>query len=226
MSELLFDTLIKENDCRERWYPGSIDNYAETFIIDRSIENSAALIKNIAYNMQYIEFLEKEFDELNISSVIYTMLVKTYVITAMSILEGVFSNIIKSKGWWKTDDKESLGPTLANETKFEDDKFIVKTELLKKVEPYELQMNLDEFIKILSRHHDALDIDHLDYPVLKRLKDLRNRIHLQKVSSDTDHDYNAFDYSVLSEMRKILYDILSSDKICRNKSRIEILIKE
>lgn len=86
-------------------------------------------------------------------------------------------------------------------------------------------MNLDEFIKILSRHHDALSIDHLDYPVLKRLKDLRNRIHIQKVSSDTDHDYNAFDYAVLQEMRKILYDVLSSDKICRNKSRIDFLNK-
>ena len=225
MSDLPFETLIKENDCKDRWYPNSIDNYSVTFIIDSSIENSAALIKNISYNMQYIEFLEKEFDELNVSSVIYTMLVKSYVITAMSILEGIFSSIIKSNGWWKTTDMESLGVVTANEKRFGDEKYVIKTEILKKIEPEPLQMNLDEFIKILSRHHDALSIDHLDYPVLKRLKDLRNRIHIQKVSSDTDHDYNAFDYAVLQEMRIILYDVLSSDKICRNKSRIDFLNK-
>ena len=77
-----------------------------------------------------------------------------------------------------------------------DQKYIIKTELLKKVEPYNVQMNLDELIKILNRHHSALGVDHLIYPALKRLKDLRNRVHLQKTEGNTDHDYNAFDYSV------------------------------
>ena len=226
MSNLSFNTLIRENDCKNRWYPESINNYSSMFIIDSSVENSTALIKNIAYNMQYIEFLEKEFDELNVSSVIYTMLVKTYVITAMSIIEGIFSNIIKSNDWWKTTDMESLGVAIANEKKFGDKKYIIKSEILKKIDPEPVQMNLDEFIKILSRHHKALNIDHLDYPVLMRLKNLRNRVHIQKVSSNTDHDYNAFDYSVLQEMRKILYHVLSSDKICRNKNKIEFLNKK
>lgn len=132
---------------------------------------------------------------------------------------------LQSNGWWKKTNLESLGTTQANETKFGDDKLIVKTELLKKVEPYELQMNLDEFIKILSSHHSALEVDHLIYPALRRLKDLRNRIHLQKVENRTDHDYNAFDNSILEEMRKILYDVLSSEKVCRNKNVIEFLNK-
>lgn len=48
---------------------------------------------------------------------------------------------------------------------------------------HEVQMNLDELIKKLENHHDALGVDHLVYPALRRLKDLRNRIHLQKLES-------------------------------------------
>ena len=44
MSDLPFETLIEKNDCKDRWYPNSIGNYSVTFIIDSSIENSAALI--------------------------------------------------------------------------------------------------------------------------------------------------------------------------------------
>lgn len=223
MLGLPFSTLLKENECKDRWYPNSTKEYKAAFIIDNSIDNSEALQKNLSYNMQYIEFLEKELSELNVSTVLYKMLVKTYVITAMSILEGVFSNLIKSNGWWKTSNLESIGTTQANETKFDEEMLVVKTEIFKKVDEYDLKMNLDEFIKILSSHHAALHVDHLIYPALRRLKNLRNRVHLQKVESEYDHDYNAFDQHVLSEMRQILYDILSSDRVCRNKEIFEFL---
>ena len=74
-------------------------------------------------------------------------------------------------------------------------------------------MNLDELIKKLEHHHDALGVDHLVYPALRRLKELRNRIHLQKLESETDHDYNAFDYNVKKEMGSILYQILTSNMV-------------
>ena len=157
MSDKSFETLIKCNKYKvsDRWYPQSVDRYKMAFHIDTSIENSAALRSNLAYNMQYIEFLEKEFSELELSSVIYIMLVKTYVITGMSILEGVFANIIKSHGWWKTSDLESLGVVQANEKNFSGNNYVVKTELLIKTDKYDIQMNLDEMIKILDRHHEV-----------------------------------------------------------------------
>lgn len=213
MNDLPFETLLKANDSKDRWYPTPIDTLKYSVKIDMSIENARALHSNIAYNLQYIEFLEKELEELNLSSVVYIMVAKNYVITSMSIIEGLFTNIVKSNDWWKTSDLESLGTTQANETKFGDQKYIIKTELLKKVEPYNVQMNLDELIKILNRHYSALGVDHLIYPALKRLKDLRNRVHLQKTEGNADHDYNAFDYSVKNEMSEILHNILTSPKI-------------
>lgn len=119
----------------------------------------------------------------------------------------------------------SLGITQANETKFGTEKIIVKTELLKKVDEYPRQMNLDELIKILERHHQALQVNHLVYPVLRRLKDLRNSVHLQKVEDQFDHDYNAFNLSVKKEMGGILYEILSSPMVTSLPHNFEFLKK-
>lgn len=215
VNETPFETLLKSKHYKatDRWYPNSVDNYRISFKIDTSIENSKALRSNLAYSMQYLEFLEKEMSELKLSDVLYIMLVKSYVVTGMSVLEGLFTNIIKSHGWWKKNNLESLGTTQANETNFGDEKYVIKTEVLKKVPEYETQMDLEAMIQTLSRHHDALGVDHLVYPVLKRLKNLRNRVHLQKLESNTDHDYNAFDYSVKEEMGSILYTILTSSMI-------------
>lgn len=226
MSDYSFETLLESNGSKERWYPTSIDTLKNSIKIDTNIDNAMALRSNIAYNLQYIEFLEKELYELKLSSVLYTMVIKNYVITSMSIIEGLFSNIIKSNGWWKTSNLESLGTTQANETNFNGQKYIIKTEVLKKVTPYGLQMNFDELIKILERHHSALEVDHLVYPALKRLKDLRNRVHLQKSEGNKDHDYNAFDYSVKKEMSEILHDILTSPKITDHPEIFEFIKTE
>lgn len=118
MNDLPFETLLKANDSKDRWYPTPIETLKYSVKIDMSIENARALHSNIAYNLQYIEFLEKELEELNLSSVVCIMVVKNYVITSMSIIEGLFTNIVKSNGWWKTSDLESLGTTQASETKF------------------------------------------------------------------------------------------------------------
>lgn len=222
---LSLETLITEKKykCAERWYPSPISSYQSNWILDYTIPHTEALAKNLSYNIQYIEFLEKEFNELNLSSVLYIMLVKTYVITSMSILEGIFSNIVRSNGWWKTSNLESLGITTSNKTNFSCGKIIVRTELLQEVDEFDLRMNLDDFIKILNKHHSALEIDHLIYPALNRLRDLRNLIHLQKAETDTDHDYNAFDYTVKKEMGQILYDILVSPKISRSPQLFDFL---
>lgn len=71
MKDLPFDTLILSNKAKDRWYPTPIDTLRKSIKIDTDIENATALHNNIAYNLQYIEFLEKEFKELNLSSVIY-----------------------------------------------------------------------------------------------------------------------------------------------------------
>ena len=214
-----FETLIKEKNYKseERWYPTTVEDFRKGFALDSSIEGYHPLVDNLAYSLQYLEFIEKELSELVLSNVIYIMHVKNYVITSMSILEGIFTNIIKSKGWWNKKDTESQMTSQAEQRVSDGTTYVIKTEIMKKVDAFDDKMTLDEMIKCLARHHDALDVDHLVYPALKRLRDLRNRIHLQKGEAYNDHDYNAFDYQVKKEMQSILYAILCSPNVTTDR---------
>lgn len=131
MSELHFDTLLSSKDLKaaDRWHPTLVSSFEAALKLDPSVSNYYELKKNLVYSLQYLEFLELECKELALTSVLSTMLYKTYVITGMSILEGLFSNFLKSKGLWNTTNLESLGTTQASETNFGDDKFVVKTEI-------------------------------------------------------------------------------------------------
>lgn len=209
-----FETLIKEKDYKstDKWYPTDIGFYKGFFDVHLKpkFENDQALVSNLAYNMQYLEYLEKQMTELNLSSVVETMCQKSYIITGMSIVEGIFVCIVKANNWWKTSCYESAGSTKANPKSFGGQTYIIQTELLVEVPEYPLQMTLDELINRLDSHHTALGVHHLVYPQLRRLKDLRNRVHLQKNDSPTDHDYNAFNKGVKDEMKSILYQIMEA----------------
>ena len=59
---LPFETLImgKESSPANRWYPLSISTYKSAFNkLNINFENSRALKSNLAYSLQYLEFLEK-----------------------------------------------------------------------------------------------------------------------------------------------------------------------
>ena len=215
MKDAKFETLIKEKDYKseQRWYPTPVGEFRKAFALDCSIEGYHPLVDNLAYSLQYLEFIEKELSELVLSSVIHIMHIKSYVITSMSILEGIFTNIIKSNGWWKQKNTESILTANAEQQENDGTKVVIKTEIMKKVEAFDDKMTLDEMIKCLNNHHKALAVDHLVYPALKRLRDLRNRIHLQKGDTYNDHDYNAFDNHVKEEMQSILYTVLCSPNV-------------
>lgn len=48
----------------------------------------------------------------------------------MSILEGIFTNLIKSNGIWKTSNLTSIGSTKPNEKDFNGSSYVIQTELL------------------------------------------------------------------------------------------------
>lgn len=92
-----FGTLIRENNIinADRWKPISVSQF-ETFVSQGSLCNmSRELKKNIVYSLQYIQYIELQLQELNLHSIITTMLYKNYIITGVSIIEGIFLSFIK-----------------------------------------------------------------------------------------------------------------------------------
>lgn len=65
----------------------------KNYVFYKSVMNTST--SNFAYNMQYIEYLEKQLSELTLSDVLLTILYKSYIITAMGIVEVLFVNLLK-----------------------------------------------------------------------------------------------------------------------------------
>ena len=94
------ESLIKKNESTKRWYPQSVDDYKQSIKIPCDTDENKRLNSNFAYSMQYIEYIEKQLDELKLSKVLLTMLYKSYIITGMGIVELLFVYILKSTGNW------------------------------------------------------------------------------------------------------------------------------
>lgn len=149
---------------------------------------------NLAYSLQYLEYIEKQLAELNLSSVLLTMLFKTYIITGMSIVEGLFTNLLKRNNKWNKDCWEKIKTIKSNETTMNNEIIKVHTDFFRRVDEYEMRMDLDSMLKRVEKKK-LLSIDHKNFPILKRLRELRNRVHLHIGENSTDHDFNNFNYN-------------------------------
>lgn len=206
----------------DRWYPASISKYKSSIRIYGSYDERNRLQSNFAYSMQYIEYLEKQVRELKLSNVLCTMVYKTYIITGMSIIEGLFNNLLHHTNKWKTSDWEEKTVIVSNPKKVDGKEIKVETHLLEKVEPYELRMDFDSMIKKVESSK-LITVDHEVFPVLKKLRELRNRVHLQVGISAYDHDYNKFGSDEIIMMREILYTILTCKEFCMDLAPFQFL---
>ena len=216
------ETLIAKNEARDRWYPQSVETYKQSIKIPYNSDENKRLNSNFAYSMQYIEYIEKQLNELKLSEVICTMLFKSYIITGMGIIELLFVYLLISTGNWNTTEWEEY-LTLTTNPKEDGENIIkVETKLFKRVQPYEMRMDLDSMIKKVEKKH-LLTIDHNVFPALKKLRELRNRVHLQSGEGAYDHDYNSIGFAEIQMMRRILYAILTAPELCSQADRFSYI---
>lgn len=209
------ETLIAKNKIKNRWYPQSIQTYKESIKIPFDTSENKRLKSNFAYSMQYIEYIEKQLDELKLSEVLITMLYKSYIITGMGIIEMLLVYLLKSTKNWKKDEWK-ISTTFMTNPKVENGIFTkVETILYQKVPLYEMRMDLDSMIKKVEKKN-ILSIEHNVFPALKKLRELRNRVHLQVGDGAYDHDYNNIGFEEIQMMRRILFTILTAPEICNN----------
>lgn len=221
-------SIIKNKDHSkkpDRWFPTSIDNlenamnhgklefenYTRTYrdIEDGSDEyfklNSS---KNAAYALQYLEYIQLQLDSLNLTTVIEKSLYKTYLLFASAIIEVIFYYILKRKNLnWKTEWKTEVYYPPLYET-------IVNIRYKKKKErqikldaPVDSPMSFDNMIDELQENN-VLDLSEDEYIYLTRLRQLRNRVHLQANTEGIVTDYYAFDKKEYLLARYMLYRCL------------------
>lgn len=216
-----FTTLLK-NDIKRSWtntwYPIPTKEYRKILKIntgDKTNENHETLeilLNNLSYNLQYLEFLEKELNELQPSSVLIKMLQKTYVITANSIIEGIFINIAFSNGWTKKKAKNiDFSKAIELLREHSTDKYIFDKKLLDEV---------DDLREFRNKVHLAYEKPQKDQE--SQAKDKSQTVEKAN-GTILEHDYNSFDENVKARAGRALRTILRSPEVSSNPDYFDFL---
>lgn len=217
------ESLIVKNEAKNRWYPQSVDDYKQSIKIPYDTDENKRLNSNFAYSMQYLEYIEKQLAELNLSNVLLTMLYKSYIITGMGIVELLFVYILKSTGNWNQTEWHEIDTFKSNPINNNGNSYKTETILYKKVPLHDMRMDLDSMIKRIEKK-SILTLDHSAFPALKKLRELRNKVHLQVGEDAYDHDYNKFGFDEMQMMRRILYMVLTAPELCNKTKTFDFII--
>ena len=102
-----------EQDLNNKWLPQSIDFWREIIslkIYNQPMEKSDPnypILSNLAYNLQYLEYLNQCFQTLYLTSVIRAQNVKTFTITTSQIIECLIHLRLLGFGFSKEEIRES-----------------------------------------------------------------------------------------------------------------------
>ncbi len=160
-----------------KWLPRSVAFWREAVlprICDYQLDDSDpkyAIFSNVAYNLQYLEYINRCFEEQYLTSVLRAQNVKTFTLTTSQIIE-----------------------------------CLLYMKLL------DMKVNKDDIWEFsralrLAEQKNAYGLGQMFYRnELVRLKELRNKVHLQSSDGIDDADYMVFhNVDVLNEVKKILF---------------------
>ena len=202
---------------KDRWYPNSIsqlENYLGTLIkpneyFDKS--KCTGIRKNIAYNLQYLEFLDRVIKDINLSEVLTTQNFKTFLIIGSSIIESIFYYIVVSNGYRKTTDLLEVENYESKEYSIESKKFRNKTKIYLKVdELINVEMTFDQMSKKVE-NKKLLGNSFGFYSKINPLRQLRNKIHIHASDNSMDTDWYNFNRKEYTLIREVLCEILISE---------------
>ena len=196
------------------WYPTSIEKIVNSF----NFECKEVLKRNLAYNIQYLQYISKNIGEEETNTVLYRMRYKTFVVTAMSVVEAIFFILL---------DEKNLIPMIEwkegthHHTNIDENTIEVKFKRTK-MNPHKKKINFDESIYLMETNK-VLDVTDAMYPVLKILRDLRNHLHLDKANDFSNSDYNSFSESTYNITKLVLYNILRNSLVSKDLQYIEFI---
>lgn len=216
----MLETLLK-NYKLERWRPVSIETVRKSI----AFSSKYSVISDIAYNLQYLQYIDKQLKELQLTTVLKKMLYKNYVITGISIVESIFYNLLKSKNRIPIDCWRTKSTYISNEIGNDDNRTRTVVDLQEKVESYEKNVSF-EFLISKIKKEKILKNDSGFY-TLDLLRTKRNKIHINKSIGPNDTDYNKFNNLDYLFLRAYLSIILGDNAITYDDKRgyLEVVFK-
>ena len=198
-----------------RWYPAPIHELA-SFLRKAIFQGTGfvhvdALRKNLAYNLQYIEYLDKSLSEIRLSSVLTTQTYKVFIIVGCGIIESLLTYLLIKSGQYSTTTWQFETIMPGQEKSINGEKKRIDCHILKKLSnPVKEEMTFDSMLKKAEKKK-VLGSNHGIYSKLNYLRKLRNKVHLQTIDEPTDTDWNAFKYRHLCAMAQVVYSVFTSN---------------
>lgn len=217
--------LIKNSEPHRAWYPTPINKLdaflGKTIVSTPNFPHVYALRKNIAYNLQYLQFQHRVILDIKMSSVLWTQSIKSFITFGSSIIESVLHYLLIKEGKHSTTIWEEDAVFKGNEKKYNGERIRIDTTVLKKKDAEELKhMTFDSMIKCAKDHQIFGNYPEL-YETLERIRTLRNKVHLQLINHPSDTDWNSFQRTHLSDISKLLYAIFVHSVFAPTPDEIE-----
>jgi hypothetical protein len=207
--------LVKTNESRGAWNPVKI-NQLDNLLIKvissgHGYKHPYALRRNIAYNLQHIEFLHKCLNDIKLSSVIITQTWKSIILVGCGVIESLLYYLLVKKSAHSTTEWELKIVMPGNQKKMDGIQTKVDSHVYTKLSsPKAKQMNFDTIIQ-KAKSNKILGSNPKIYSKLDKLRKLRNKVHLQIIENHTDTDWNSFNKSEINDMDEILYSVFTSN---------------
>jgi hypothetical protein len=210
------------------WCPTSVDTL-DAFVRrgipkeDVSLEYSKAFVRNIAYNLQYLEYLNHVLTEKSLHVTVFTLTIKTFVVTGMSVVEAVLWYVLKKYGLQRKEEWEQAQELESRTFQENCVEYKLMSTLVRKLKaPIDAEMPLDAMIKRVESKK-LLGVDVQVYKNLNYLRKLRNRVHIHSVQHDKDTDWWSFNEKELKLMKAVLGSVLCSELFAPAEEHDEFL---
>lgn len=206
--------LVRQDEPGSAWYPVSIERLSsfleKVICTGRGYSTTYALRKNIAYNLQYLEFQDRCLDDLKLSSVLITQTWKTFIVVGCGIIESLLHFLLIAHDLHATSEWKLEAVLPGNAKQLDGKQVKVDSHFYSRLEdPVLVEMTFDAMLK-KAEAKKVLGSDHSIYAALKRLRPLRNRVHLQAIGNSTDHDWNAFKSVDMKIMAEVIHKVFTS----------------
>jgi len=197
----------------ESWDINDVEHFRSFFknyiFNTKDFSNAYELNNNLSYNFQYLQFLTNVLKNNELHAVIWKLNIKTYLIVSTSIIESILDYYLILIEEHKMSEWEEKSKITSDIYLVGNDSFKNVTTTFLKTQPFLVNMKFNDVLKKIKDKKLLGDNIKL-YESLNKIKKLRNKVHLNNIETDRDHDWNNFGRIEFNECSKCLREILKS----------------
>ena len=198
---------------QEFFCPTLVDHWRSLLAQGLSSEDwsaSTGQISNIAYNLQYLEFLDYQIHYSALHSTVGAITHKMLVVTGMSIVESILFAVLDKSDMLGVYEWQTMNEDIGRVQTIDHVKVRTRTIVEMKLEtPIPRSLTLDQMVKKVEKKH-LIDLDQQSFADLSRLRKLRNKIHIHDVPTSQDTDWNTFGLKESNLIKSVLHALLTS----------------